>query len=161
MPFYHQSSCSCPPLVAPCGSRSWAVRIGLINLQTGHCTRRPVLVLVFAITVFILLHYHLGLLAQICFYCVMFSFCSTVIYCVFNACAFSALALLVGQQEGHPACKNLSGWVLAWLSVWSEVQTCIWPSWCRCHSLSPVSVKSRLVLPLWYRLTWVVPEKGR
>ena len=42
--------------------------------------------------------------------------------------AFSALTLLVGQQEGHPACKILSGGVLAWLSVWSEVQTCIWPS---------------------------------
>jgi len=42
--------------------------------------------------------------------------------------AFSALTLLVGRQEGHPACKKLSGEVLAWLSVWSEVQTCIWPS---------------------------------
>ena len=42
--------------------------------------------------------------------------------------AFSALMLLVGRQEGHPACKKLSGGVLAWLSVWSEVQTCIWPS---------------------------------
>ena len=42
--------------------------------------------------------------------------------------AFSDLALLVGQQEGHPACKKLSGGVLAWLSVWSELQTCIWPS---------------------------------
>jgi len=41
---------------------------------------------------------------------------------------FSALTLLVGRQEGHPACKQLSGEVLAWLSVWSEVQTCIWPS---------------------------------
>ena len=41
---------------------------------------------------------------------------------------FSALMLLVGRQEGHPACKKLSGGVLAWLSVWSEVQTCIWPS---------------------------------
>jgi len=39
--------------------------------------------------------------------------------------AFSALTLLVGRQEGHPACKKLSGGVLAWLSVWSEVQTCI------------------------------------
>jgi len=29
---------------------------------------------------------------------------------------------LVGRQEGHPACKKLSGGVLAWLSVWSEVQ---------------------------------------
>jgi len=29
--------------------------------------------------------------------------------------AFSALTLLVGRQEGHPACKKLSGEVLAWL----------------------------------------------
>jgi len=42
--------------------------------------------------------------------------------------AFSALTLLVGRQEEHPACKKLSGGVLAWLSVWSKVQTCIWPS---------------------------------
>ena len=74
--------------------------------------------------------------------------------------AFSALTLLVGWQEGHPACKNLSGGVLAWLSVWSEVQTCIWPSWCHCHPLSLASVKSRLVLPFWYRLTRVVLDKG-
>jgi len=32
--------------------------------------------------------------------------------------AFSALSLLVGRQE------KLSGGVLAWLSVWSQVQTC-------------------------------------
>ena len=38
---------------------------------------------------------------------------------------FSALTLLVGWQEGHPARKKLSGGVLAWLSVWSEMQTCI------------------------------------
>ena len=42
--------------------------------------------------------------------------------------AFSALTLLIRRQEGHPACKKQSGGVLAWLSVWSEVQTCIWPS---------------------------------
>jgi len=41
---------------------------------------------------------------------------------------FSALTLLVGRQEGHLACKKLSGGVLAWLSVWRKVQTCIWPS---------------------------------
>jgi len=27
--------------------------------------------------------------------------------------AFSALTLLVGRQEGHPACKKLSGGMLA------------------------------------------------
>jgi len=42
--------------------------------------------------------------------------------------AFSALMQLVGRQEGHPACKKLSSEALAWLSVWSKVQTCIWPS---------------------------------
>jgi len=47
---------------------------------------------------------------------------------LFHFYAFSALTLLVGRQEGHPACKKLSGGVLAWLSVWSEVQTCIRPS---------------------------------
>ena len=67
--------------------------------------------------------------------------------------------LLVGHQEGHLACKKLSGGVLVWLSVCSKVQTCIWPRWCQCHSLSFASVKSRLVLPFWYWLTWVVPEK--
>ena len=74
--------------------------------------------------------------------------------------AFSALTLLVGRQEGHPACKKLSGGVLAWLSVWSKVQTCIWASWCHCHWLSLASVKSRLVLSFWYRLTWVSRKKG-
>ena len=54
-------------------------------------------------------------------------------FAVFKVCsilfdAFSTLTLLVGRQKGHPACKKLSGEVLAWLSVWSEVQTCIWPS---------------------------------
>ena len=93
--------------------------------------------------------------------CRLFMFIIYVILCwvSLQCCAFSALTLLVGQQEGHPACKKLSGEVLAWLSVWREVQTCIWPSWCHCHSLSLASVKSRLVLLFWYQLTWVVPEQ--
>jgi len=33
-------------------------------------------------------------------------------------------------------------------------------SWCHCHSLTRASVKSRLVLLFWYRLTRVVPDKG-
>ena len=73
--------------------------------------------------------------------------------------AFSALTLLAERPEGHLACKKLSGGVLAaWLSVWSEVQTCILSS--RRHSLSLASVKSRLVLPFWYRLTRVVLDKA-
>ena len=41
----------------------------------------------------------------------------------------------LGGRKGIRPVKNLSGGALAWLSVWSEVQTCTWPSWCHCHSL--------------------------
>ena len=51
-----------------------------------------------------------------------------IVYLSYHHYPFSALTLLVGRQEEHPACKKLSGGVLAWLSVWSEVQICIWPS---------------------------------
>jgi len=76
--------------------------------------------------------------------------------------AFSALTLLVGRQEGHPACKkHKSGGVLAWLSVWSEVQICIMA---QLMPLPPnISCFSKIqigFLPFWYWLTWVVPDKG-
>jgi len=38
----------------------------------------------------------------------------------------------LGGRKGIRPVKNLSGGVLAWLCVWSEMQTCIWPSWCHC-----------------------------
>ena len=44
---------------------------------------------------------------------------STVFLALSLSLAFSALTLLVGRQEGRPACKKLSGGVLAWLSAWS------------------------------------------
>jgi len=66
---------------------------------------------------------------------------------------------LGGRKSIRPV-KNLSSGVLAWLPVWSEMQTCIWPSWCHCHSLSLASVKSRLVLHFWYQPNRVVPDKG-
>jgi len=66
----------------------------------------------------------------------------------------------LGGRNGIRPVKKLSGGVLAWLFVWSEMQTCMWPSWCYCHSLSLASVKSRLVLLLGYRLTQVLPDKG-
>ena len=70
--------------------------------------------------------------------------------------ALLLFVMLVGRQEGHPACKN-------------TVLGC----WCGCLSgasadlhiaqLMPLPLTFscfRLVLPFWYRLTWVVPEKG-
>jgi len=78
-----------------------------------------------------------------------------------HTCTTSVLQCLdaVGWKGIWPV-KHLRGGVLAWLSVWSEMQTCIWPSCCHCHSLSFASVKSRLVLPFWYQITWVVLDKG-
>ena len=59
---------------------------------------------------------------------------------VFSAYAFSAFTLLVGQQEGHPVWKN-------WLVV----------CW---RGYLVASVKSRLVLPSWYRLAQIFLDKG-
>jgi len=80
-----------------------------------------------------------------------------------SSLAFSALTLLVGWQEGHLACKKLSGAMLVWLFVWGEMQICICPADATAtrHSLS-CSSKSRLVLPEWFcfsgaglsRLSW-------
>jgi len=68
--------------------------------------------------------------------------------------------LLVGWQEGHPACKKLSGEVMVWLSVWSEVQMiCIWFSWCHRHPIVSCSSKIQNGLPFWCRLTQVVLKK--
>jgi len=33
----------------------------------------------------------------------------------------------LGGRKGIRPVKKVSGGVLAWLSAWSEVQTCIWP----------------------------------
>jgi len=108
---------------------------------------------------------HMCFLLRPCWWCSLhtgpFAYLYFVSYFIYFCCfALGALTLLVGWQEGHSACKQLSGGMLAWLSVWSEMQTCIWPSWCHWHSLSLASVKSRLVLPFWYRLTRVVVDKG-
>jgi len=82
---------------------------------------------------------------------------------VVNNSPFSALMLLVGWQEGHSAWKKLSGGVMSWLSVWGEVQICIRPSWCHCHSLSCSSVQigfTRMVVLFCFsgaslpRLSW-------
>jgi len=98
--------------------------------------------------------YMLVMFLQVVFCMQMILFYSLV------ATVFSVLRRCwLGDRKGIRPVK-MSGGVLAWLSVWSEVQTCIWSSWCHCHSPSLASVKSRLVLPFWYQLTWVVLEKG-
>jgi len=65
----------------------------------------------------------------------------------------------MGSRNGIWPVRKLSGGMLAWLCVCDEVQICIWPSWCYCHSCS-CSSTSRLVLLSCYRLTRIVPDKG-
>jgi len=69
---------------------------------------------------------------------------------------FSALMLLVGRQEGHPACKKTEWWG-AGMVICLERDADLHMA--HCHSLTLASVKSRLVLPFWYRLIRVVPDK--
>jgi len=66
--------------------------------------------------------------------------------------------LLVEQQERHLAYKKLSGGMLAWLCVSQGAdlhmaQLMPLPLTISCSS------KSRLVFPLWYRITRVVSDK--
>ena len=103
------------------------------------------------------------------------AYCSVTIYILFQKIllvlhfslsvrapfnAFSALTLLVGRQEEHPARKKLSHGVLAWLSVWNVVQMiCIRSSWCHCHPIISCFSKIQNGLPFWCRLTQVILEK--
>jgi len=59
----------------------------------------------------------------------------SVNYCILDLPSVLCCCWL-GDRKGIRPVKKLSGGVLAWLSVWSEVQTCIRPSWCHYHSLS-------------------------
>ena len=75
-------------------------------------------------------------------------------------CAFSALTLLVEQQEGHPACKKLSDGGAGMVTCLEQgadlhmAQLMPLPLIVSCFN------KIQIVLPFWYRLTRVVPDKG-
>jgi len=66
--------------------------------------------------------------------------------------ALSALMLLVGQQEGHPACKKLSGGVLAWLSVGAMCRLAYGPA-----DALPLTVSC--VSKIQIGFTFLVPEE--
>ena len=77
--------------------------------------------------------------------------------------AFSALTLLVGRQEGHPACKTY-GVMRCWHGYLSEAR-CKWFAYGSADATatpsSPASAKSRMVYPSGTglpRLSW---KKGR
>ena len=74
--------------------------------------------------------------------------------------AISALTLLVGWQEGHPACKKTKWWgacVVICLERGADLHTAqLMPLLLTVSCFS----KIKMVLPFWYRLTRVVQDKG-
>jgi len=53
----------------------------------------------------------------------------------------------LGLRKSIWAVKKMSDKVLAWLSVWSEVQViCIWSSWCHCHPIISCFIKIQIGL---------------
>ena len=94
---------------------------------------------------------------------------SCCLYNVYNALtgfsftwlmAFSALMLLVGRQEGHPACKKLEWWGAGMVICLEQgadlhmAQLMPLPLTVSCFS------KIQIGLPFWYWPTRVVQEKG-
>jgi len=70
---------------------------------------------------------------------------------------FSALTLLVGRREGHPACKKTKWWGAGMVISLERGADLLMA---HCHSLSLASVKSRFALPFRYRLTRKSQKKG-
>jgi len=61
------------------------------------------------------------------------------------------LTLLVGRQEGHLARKKLNGELLAWLSVWSKVQT-------HTAQLMPLPLTVSCFSKIQIGLTFLIPD---
>jgi len=74
---------------------------------------------------------------------------------------FSALMLLIVRQEGHLACKKTEWWGAGMVICLEQgadlhmAQLMPLPLTVSCFS------KIQIGLPFWYRLTRVVPDKGR
>ena len=72
-----------------------------------------------------------------------------------NVFPFSALTLLVGWQEGHPACEKLD--FVDWLELCTSYSS-------SCHHSPPTSslapAKSTIQSIFWYRLTQIHLENG-
>jgi len=73
-------------------------------------------------------------------------------------CAFSALTLLVGWQEGHPACKKWRGCGGggAVSSVGVAPTRTVGAS---ASIILPSAIKIQRSCFFWYRPTWVVPDQ--
>ena len=71
-----------------------------------------------------------------------------------------SLTLLVGRQEGHPACRKLSGGCWHGYLSGARCRLAYGPAGSTATRCLLISVKSRLVFAFWYRLVRVVLDKG-
>ena len=78
----------------------------------------------------------------------------------FSAIPFSALTLLVGRQEGHPACKKLEWWVagvVICLEQGADLHMAqLMPLPLTVSCFSKIQIGFTFLVPA----AWVVPEKG-
>ena len=89
-----------------------------------------------------------------------FSLFGSFLFIIFIASTSVLWCCWLGGRKGIQPVKIWSDEVLAWLSVWSEVQTiCIWFSLCHCHPVISCFSKIQNGLSFWYRPTHVVLEK--
>ena len=65
----------------------------------------------------------------------------TFITALLKQCTSLLWRCWLGGKKGIWPVKKLSGGVLVWFSVWSQIQTCIRSSWCQCHSRWPVKTE--------------------
>jgi len=74
--------------------------------------------------------------------------------------AFSVLTLLVKHQEGHPACKKLSGGCWCGYLSGTTCRLAYGPADATATHCLSLQWNPDWFLPFWYRLTRVVPDKG-
>ena len=97
----------------------------------------------------------------LCYLCYIFSY--IILKKKIKTVAFGAFMMLVGRQEGHPVCKKTEWWGTGMVICLERVadlhmaQLMPLPLTVSCFSKIRTGFT---LLPFWYRITRVVPEKG-
>ena len=74
--------------------------------------------------------------------------------------AFSALTLLVGRQEGHPACKKTEWWCASMVICLEQGADLHMAQRVPLTLTVAYFSKIQIGFNFWYRLTRLVPDKG-
>ena len=102
--------------------------------------------------------------------CIYFSFCWRGSLFEYFCCFLDSVNVIpvpsvlwhcwLGIRKTAQTVKKLSDEVLAWLSVWSEMQMiCIWSSWCHCRPIISCFIKIQIALTFLLPAYPGCPEK--